>query len=127
MFRQREKRPHGSGVGAGTGPDCPVSAPPERLDQCRRASLLEHLPQHPLRHSGRADCGSFLPQRKRKAGSALPAPVTHGGAELRLLHSGGAVRRHRSRSGNADDPQNLRLCLDGADWVQRHEKGVKTL
>ena len=46
-------------------------------------------------------------------------------AEFRLLHSGGAVGRYHPHDWNADDPQDLRLCMDGSDWLLRHEKGMQ--
>ena len=50
-----------------------------------------------------------------------PLDVADHRAELRFLYPGGAVGRCQPPDRYADDPQDLRLCLDRADRLQRHE------
>lgn len=114
-------------MGAGSGADRPVPDAAKCMDQRGAAPLLGDYPQHSLCHSRRADCRAVLPKRRRKPGQALSASVAHGGAELCLLYPGGAVCGCGSRGGDADDPENLRLCLDGADWISCYEKGEYTM
>ena len=53
--------------------------------------------------------------------SAKEHKVADHRAELRFLYPGGAVGRCQPPDRYADDPQDLRLCLDRADRLQRHE------
>ena len=46
-------------------------------------------------------------------------------AELWLLYPCGAVGGHVPYDRYADDPQDLRLCVDGADRLLRYEKRVQ--
>ena len=57
----------------------------------------------------------------------VPLDVAHHRAELRLLYPGGAVGGRRPADRDADDSQDLRLCLDGADRIFRHEKRVQLI
>ena len=93
------------------------------LDQRRGAPVLGDLPEYPLCHSGRRDCGAVLPQRPGAAGPGFPPSVADGGAEYCLLYPCGAVCRCCADGGYADGPQNLRVYLDGADRVSGNEKG----
>ena len=63
----------------------------------------------------------ILPQRQGTQGSGLPLDVADHRAELRLLYPGGAVGRCHPPDRYADDPKDLRLRLDRADRLQRHE------
>ena len=45
--------------------------------------------------------------------------------ELWLLYPRGAVGGHDPHDRYADDPQDLRLCVDGADRLPRHEAGMQ--
>ena len=82
---------------------------------------LGHPAQHPLCTAGPADHRAVLPQRQGTQGSGLPLDVADHRAELRLLYPGGAVGRCQPPDRDADDPQDLRLRLDRADRLQRHE------
>ena len=46
-------------------------------------------------------------------------------AELRLLHSGRAVGGRHPDDRHADDPEDLRLRLDGFDRLLRDEEGMQ--
>ena len=46
-------------------------------------------------------------------------------SKLWLLYPGGAVGRRCAHDRDADDPQDLRLCVDGPDRLFRHEKRVQ--
>ena len=50
----------------------------------------------------------------------LPLDVADHRAELRLLSPGGAVGGRGAHDRDADDPQDLRLCLDRADRIPGH-------
>ena len=82
---------------------------------------LGHPAQHPLCTAGPADHRAVLPQRQGTQGSGFPLDVADHRAELRFLSPGGAVGRCQPPDRYADDPQDLRLCLDRADRLQRHE------
>lgn len=64
--------------------------------------------------------------RSAKGGQrrGLPLDVAHHRAELWLLHSRGPVGRGRAGYRHAHDPEDLRVCVDRADRLQRHEGGV---
>ena len=82
---------------------------------------LGYPAQHPLCTAGPANHRAVLPQRQGTQGSGLPLDVADHRAELRLLYPGGAVGRCQPPDRYADDPQDLRLRLDRADRLQRHE------
>ena len=63
----------------------------------------------------------FYHSAKEHRDQALPLDVADHRAELRLLYPGGAVGRCQPPDRYADDPQDLRLRLDRADRLQRHE------
>ena len=86
---------------------------------------LGDLPQHPLRPAGAFDHRAVLQKREGARRPGVPLDVAHHRAELRLLYPGGAVGGRRPADRDADDPQDLRLCLDGADRIFRHEKRVR--
>ncbi len=75
----------------------------------------------PLCTAGPADHRAVLPQRQGTQGSGFPLDVADHRAELRFLYPGGAVGRSQPPDRYTDDPQDLRLCLDRADRLQRHE------
>lgn len=119
--------PHRAGVWAGGPADCAVSPAAEPLDLPGRAGVLGHLPQHPLCPAGPGDHRAVLSQHTEGKRPGLPLDVAHHCAEFRVLHPGGAVGRHGSDDRNADDSQDLRLCVDGADWLFGHAAGVLIL
>ena len=82
---------------------------------------LGHPAQHPLCTAGPADHRAVLPQCQGTQGSGFPLDVADHRAELRLLYPCGAVGRSQPPDRYADDPQDLRLCLDRADRLQCHE------
>ena len=75
-------------------------------------------------HKGNANC----PSPASVVGQLSHATdVADHCAELRLLHPCGAVGGHHPHDWYADDSQDLRLRLDGADWLFRHEEGAEGL
>ena len=48
-------------------------------------------------------------------------------AQLRLLHPGRALGGHHPDDRHADDPQDLRLRVDGSDRLLRDEEGVQII
>ena len=68
--------------------------------------------------------GTVLPQCKEIQGSGLWLDVADYCAELWILHSGGAVGGCHSTHWDVDDPQDLRLCVDGTDWIFRYETAL---
>ena len=67
----------------------------------------------------------LLPQREGAQRQRLPLDVADHRAELWLLYPRGAVGGYDPYDRYADDPQDLRLCVDGADRLPRHEAGVQ--
>ena len=67
------------------------------------------------------------PLDKSPGGPGLPLDVADHCAELWVLHPGGAVGGRRAHDRDADDPQDLRLCLDGADRLFCHETGTEVI
>ena len=67
----------------------------------------------------------FYRSAKEHNDKFLPLDVADHRAELRLLYPCGAVGRHVPYDRYADDPQDLRLRVDGADRLLRYEKRVQ--
>lgn len=86
--------------------------------------LLGHLPQHSLRSAWSAGDRAVLSQCQRSRGPGVSVDVADHCIELWLLHPGGTLGRCHPHDWDADDPQNLRLCLDSTYRVFRHETGV---
>ena len=83
---------------------------------------LGDLPQHPLRAAGAADRASLLPERQAARGPRVSLLVARRSAQLRLLPSGRALCRRPAAGRHADDPQNLRLRLDGRNGFPGDER-----
>ena len=97
----------------------------EPVAQRRGAPLLGSLPQHPLCPAGSAGDCTVLSQRKGAWGQGVPPDLADHRAELRLLHPGGAVGGRRAHGRDADDPQDLRLRVDGAHRIFCDETGMQ--
>lgn len=97
-----------------------VSVPAEWLDQRQRSAILGNLPQHPIRFTGIVDHRVVLSKHKgaSRRGVSLHEPDDH--SQFRLLYSGCAVGGYPSVNWNVDDSEDLRLCVDGVDWLFRH-------
>lgn len=78
--------------------------------------------QHPLRAAGAADRASLLSERQTARGPRVSLLVARRSAQLRLLPSGRALCRRPAAGRHADDPQNLRLRLDGRDGLPGDER-----
>lgn len=120
------ERPYGSCVRTGRSAHSAVPAAPESVAQRGSAPFLGHLPQYPLCAPGAFGDSPVLPQRKGTEGQGFPVDVADYRAEFWLLHPGGAVGGCRSHDWNADDSQDLRLCVDSADRIFCHETGMRT-
>ena len=70
---------------------------------------------------GPADHRLVLQERPASKGPRVPQYVADHCAQFRFLHSRGPLGRRRPYDWYADDPQDLRLCLDGPDRLQGHE------
>ena len=55
----------------------------------------------------------------------VPLDVADHRAELWFLYPGGAVGRRCASDRDADDPQDLRICVDGGNRLFRHEERVQ--
>ena len=86
--------------------------------------LLGHLPQHSLRSAWSAGDRAVLSQRQRPRRPGVSVDVADHCIELWLLHPCRSVGGCHPHDRDADDPQDLRLCLDGTHRVFRHEAGV---
>ena len=120
------ERPYGSCVRTGRSAHSAVPAAPESVAQRGSAPFLWHLPQHPLCPLGTSGGSPVLPQRKGTERQGFPVDVADYCAEFWLLYPGGSVGGCRSHDWNADDSQDLRLCVDSADRVFCHETGMRT-
>ena len=71
------------------------------------------------------DRDRFVLQKcERAQGQRVPLDVAYHCAELWLLHSSGSVVRNVSDGRDADDPQDLCVCVDRAHWIFCHEEGM---
>ena len=96
---------------------CPADRPLLLPSEC----MAEHLPEHSLCAFGPADHRLVLQERPASKGPRVPQYVADHCAQFRFLHSRGPLGRRRPYDWYADDPQDLRLCLDGPDRLQGHE------
>lgn len=97
--------------------------PAESVAQCRCTPFLGHLPQHSLCLVGNSGHRAVLSQCQGAGGPGVWLDVADHCVELCLLYPGGLVGRYHSDDWDADDPQNLCICLDGAHRVFCHETG----
>ena len=116
--------PYSSRVRPGRPADCVVHDASESVAQRKSAPFLGDLPQYSLRPAGPSGDCVVLPKCKELRRSGVSLDVADHCAELWLLYSGGAVGGRRSSHWNADDSENLCLCVDGADWIFCHETGM---
>ena len=82
---------------------------------------MGHPAQCALCPAGSADHRAVLPQRQAEQRQGFPLDVADHRAELRLLYPRCSVGRREPHDRYADDPQDLRLRLDRAHRLQRHE------
>ena len=122
---QGTERADRCGLSFGRPADHPVYDAAESVAQCRRAPFLGHLLQYTLCAAGPCGHRIVLSQRQGAWRPGFPMDVADHCAELWLLYSGGAVGGRCAHDRDADDPQNLCLCLDGPDRVFCHEAGVQ--
>ena len=101
--------------------DRPLLLPSECMAERQCAAFLGHLPEHSLCAFGPADHRLVLQERPASKGPRVPQYVADHCAQFRFLHSRGPLGRRRPYDWDADDPQDLRLCLDGPDRLQGHE------
>ena len=117
--------PHSRRIRSGRCADCAVQDAPEPAAQRRSAPpLLKNLPQRPLCPAGSAGNRAVLSRRTGAWGQGLPLDMDDHCAALWLLHSGGAVGGRRAYERDADDPQDLRLCMDDAYRISCCETGM---
>ena len=103
--------------------DRAVHDAPEPVDECRSAALMGHLPQYSLCAAWSSGDRAVLPQCEGARGQGFWLDVADHCAELWLLHSGSAVGQHHSHDRDVDDPQDMRLYMDGTDRIFRYETG----
>ena len=103
----------------------PLHDAPEPVAHQPFSPVLGHLPQPPLRAAGPAGHRAVLPQRQGAPRHRIPLDVAHHRAELRLLYPGGAVGRCDPGHRPADDPQDLRLCVDRPHRLFCHESRIQ--
>ena len=94
-----------------------VPFPAEQMAERRCAAFLGDLPQYSIRVAGPFDHCPVLSECKGASGQRVPAYVADDRAQLRLLHSGGALGGRHPRHWHAHDSQDLRLCLDGSHRI----------
>ena len=89
----------------------------ESMAVCGCPAFLGDLSEYsPCSFGGMYD-SVVLWQCEAAEGSCLSLYVADDSVELWILYSGGALGRYRSAGGDADDPKDLCLCLDGMDWL----------
>ena len=118
---QWSKRHYRRRVSAVCPADRPLLLPSECMAERQCAAFLGHLPEHSLCAFGPADHRLVLQERPASKGPRVPQYVADHCAQFRFLHSRGPLGRRRPYDWYADDPQDLRLCLDGPDRLQGHE------
>ena len=74
--------------------------------------------------TGLENC-TILSQHKRVWGQGVPLDVADQRTELWLLHSCGTVGVLLAYDWDADEPQDLRLCVDVVHWIVRDETGMQ--
>ncbi len=108
-----------AGVRIGLCMDAPKPVAPFQIFH-----LLGRLPQYSVRPAGISGHCAVLSQCKKFRGSGVSPDVADHCPELWLLYSGGAVGGCVSPDRDADDPQDLRLCMDGTDRIFCYETGM---
>lgn len=85
-------------------------------------SFLGHLSQHPLCANGLINHCALLSECKGTQRSSLPLDVADYCAQLCFLYPSSAMGRYPSSGRDADDSQDLCLCLDSVHRIFCNEK-----
>ena len=94
----------------------------ESMVKFRLPSFLGHLSQHSLYANGFINHCVLLSECKGTQGSSLPLDVADYCAQLCFLYPSSAMGRYSSSGRDADDSQDLCLCLDSVHRIFCNEK-----
>lgn len=104
-------------MGTGCLPYCLMFHAAECMDQQQSTAFLGNISKYSIYNPGSVDCGFVLQKRKGYTGSAVPFFVAGCCDQLCMLYTGSAVCGYNTAGGNADDTEDLCLCLGSTDWL----------